>query len=392
MNGSSRSYLDWNATAPVLPEAAAAVVHALQLCGNPSSVHAEGRAARAIVEQARADVAVLVGAAAKNVVFTSGGTEGAEAVLSPTLGETNRIVGPRRLLMSAVEHPCVLAGGSFDADQITLLPVDADGRLKLDALDAALAQAAAAGKRVLLSLQLANNETGVIQPVAEAAERVHAANGLVHVDAVQAAGKIAIHLPALGADVLTLSAHKLGGPKGVGAIIFADERVRLGAALVRGGGQERGQRAGTENVPGIAGFGAAARLANSRLDEMTIVRRLRDRLEMGVRSRAPDAVVFSGGVLRLPNTSCLAIPGLAAETALIGFDIDGVAISSGSACSSGRVKPSHVLAAMGVSDDLSRCALRISLGAASSEGDVTRFLSALENRLKTLDRNSGLAA
>ncbi|MBY0613210.1 MAG: cysteine desulfurase [Beijerinckiaceae bacterium] len=392
MNASSRSYLDWNATAPVLPEAMAAVVQALQICGNPSSVHGEGRAARALVEQARIDVAALVGAEAKNVVFTSGGTEAAQAVLSPALGEAAKSVGPRRLLVSAVEHACVLTGGGFEREAMTVLPVDTDGRLLLHALDEALQSAALAGERVLLSLQVANNETGIVQPVREAADRVHAAGGLVHADAVQAAGKIALDIAVLGVDVLTLSAHKIGGPKGVGAIVFADDRLRLGVSLLRGGGQERGQRAGTENVPGIAGFGAAAKVATSRLGDLTDVRRLRDRLEMGVRARAPQAVVFSSAVLRLPNTSCLAIPDFTAETALIGFDMDGVAISSGSACSSGKVKPSHVLAAMGVADDLGRCALRISLGTTTSEADVARFLQALENRLKTIHTKSGLAA
>ena len=392
MNGSLRSYLDWNATAPVLPEAAAAVAQALQICGNPSSVHGEGRAARAVIEQARGEVAALVGGLARNVFFTSGGTEGAQAVLSPDLGGTNRASGPQRLLVSAVEHSCVLSGGSFSQDRRSVLPVDTDGRLEMTALKEALRLAALAGERVLLSLQIANNETGVIQPVVEAAEQVHAAGGLVHVDAVQAAGKIAIDIAALGADVLTISAHKFGGPKGTGAIIFANDRTRLGVAFIRGGGQERGQRGGTENVPGIAGFGVASRIARNGLDDMGAVRLLRDRLEMGVRARAPDAIVFSAGVLRLPNTSCLAIPALSAETALIGFDMDGVALSSGSACSSGKVTRSHVLAAMGVADDLSRCALRISLGSTTTEGDVTRFLSALENRLKTLDRKSGLAA
>ena len=387
-----RSYLDWNATTPLLPEALTAMLRAAETFGNPSSIHAEGRAARALIEAARTSVAALVGAEAKNVVFTASGTEAANAVLSPALGRAERLVGPGRLLMSAVEHPCVLAGGRFTPDAIERLAVDADGRLDLGVLQAALARAVSAGEPVLLSLQAGNNETGVIQPVQEAATLVHEAGGLVHVDAVQAAGKIAIDIAALGADVLTLSAHKVGGPKGAGAIVFSNDRLRLGTSLVKGGGQERGQRAGTEDVAAISGFGAAARIAVERLSRMEGVRRLRDQIEMGIRARAHDVIIFATSVLRLPNTTCFAVPGLAAETALIGFDMDGVAVSSGSACSSGKVKPSHVLEAMGVEASLARCAIRVSLGPATGEADVARFLAALENRLKTLHKTQGIAA
>ena len=387
-----RSYLDWNATTPLLPEALTAMQRAAETFGNPSSIHAEGRAARALIEAARTSVAALVGAEAKNVVFTASGTEAANAVLSPALGRAERLVGPGRLLMSAVEHPCVLAGGQFTPDAIERLAVDADGRLDLGVLQAALARAVSAGEPVLLSLQAGNNETGVIQPVQEAATLVHEAGGLVHVDAVQAAGKIAIDIAALGADVLTLSAHKVGGPKGAGAIVFSNDRLRLGTSLVKGGGQERGQRAGTEDVAAISGFGAAARIAVERLSRMEGVRRLRDQIEMGIRARAHDVIIFATSVLRLPNTTCFAVPGLAAETALIGFDMDGVAVSSGSACSSGKVKPSHVLEAMGVEASLARCAIRVSLGPATGEADVARFLAALENRLKTLHKTQGIAA
>ena len=387
-----RSYLDWNATTPLLPEALTAMLRAAETFGNPSSIHAEGRAARALIEAARTSVAALVGAEAKNVVFTASGTEAANAVLSPALGRAERLVGPGRLLMSAVEHPCVLTGGQFTPDAIERLAVDADGRLDLGVLQAALARAVSAGEPVLLSLQAGNNETGVIQPVQEAATLVHEAGGLVHVDAVQAAGKIAIDIAALGADVLTLSAHKVGGPKGAGAIVFSNDRLRLGTSLVKGGGQERGQRAGTEDVAAISGFGAAARIAVERLSRMEGVRRLRDQIEMGIRARAHDVIIFATSVLRLPNTTCFAVPGLAAETALIGFDMDGVAVSSGSACSSGKVKPSHVLEAMGVEASLARCAIRVSLGPATGEADVARFLAALENRLKTLHKTQGIAA
>ena len=383
---SQRCYLDWNATTPLLPEARQAMSRAMDTFGNPSSVHAEGRAARALVEAARAEVASLVGASAQNVIFTASGTEAANAVLSPSLG------GSTRLLMSAVEHPCVLGGGRFAEGAIERLAVDGDGRLDLVALEAALSSAASSGDRVLLSLQLANNETGVMQPVAEAAAKVHAAGGLIHCDAVQGAGKVPLHIAVLGVDVLTLSAHKFGGPKGAGAIIFANDRLRLGESLLRGGGQERGQRAGTEDVIAIAGFGAAARVAAERLAGMDGVRRLRDMLEMGIRARFSDALIFSSAALRLPNTTCFALKGLSGETALIGFDMDGVAVSSGSACSSGKVKPSHVLAAMGVDPELARSAIRVSLGPTTSEADVAQFLAALEKRLQTLHKQVELAA
>ena len=388
----TRSYLDWNATTPLLPEALSAMLSAATSFGNPSSVHLEGRAARGVIETARASVAALAGAEAKNVIFTSSGTEAANAVLSPMLGESALTPGADRLLMSAVEHPCVLAGGRFSAAATERLAVDAHGRLDLAALGEVLLAAQGRGERVLLSLQAANNETGVVQPVSEAAALVHAAGGLVHVDAVQAAGKIPLEIAELGADVLTLSAHKIGGPKGAGAIVFANDRLRLGESLIKGGGQERGQRAGTEDVIAIAGFGAAVRIAGERIARMDGVRRLRDQIEMGVRARSPDAVIFAASVLRLPNTSCFAIPDMLAETALIGFDMDGVAVSSGSACSSGKVKPSHVLEAMGVEAALARCAIRVSLGPTTGEADVMRFLAALEKRSKGIHREQGVAA
>lgn len=368
-----RAYLDWNATAPLLPEVQDAMLAAFTQIGNPSSVHSEGRAARASMETARAHVASLVGGESKNVFFTASGTEAANTVLTPSLGAP-------RLLVSAVEHSCALAGGQFKRDSITTLPVDENGRLNLDALAVELTKPG----RVLLSLQLANNETGVVQPVREAARLVHEAGGLVHVDAVQAAGKIRVNMQELGVDVLTLSAHKFGGPKGVGAFVFANDSLRSTRALVRGGGQERGQRAGTENVAGIVGFGAASKIAAERLSQMCALEVLRNRLELGIMQRAPQAVIFGEGVERLPNTTCFAVAGLLAETALIGFDMDGVSVSSGSACSSGKVSKSHVLVAMGVLDELAQAAIRVSLGPTTTEADLTRFFIALENRLKSL--------
>ncbi len=370
-----RIYLDWNATAPLLPEVLQEMTRVLGIIGNPSSVHADGREARAVIESARGDVAKLVGASAKNVFFTSSGTEAANTVLTASLGVD-------RLLVSAVEHSCSLTGGQFASDLITVLPVDTNGRLNLKFLSDELAKSG----RPLLSLQLANNETGVIQPVAEAAELVHQARGLVHVDAVQAAGKIPVGMVELGADILTLSAHKFGGPKGVGAFIFANEKIRLGTSLIKGGGQERGQRAGTENVAGIAGFGMAANMAVKHMYKMQDVQNLRNMLEAGILKLAPDTTIFSAGVERLPNTTCFAITGLLAETALIGFDMDGISVSSGSACSSGKVRKSHVLVAMGVLDELAVAAIRVSLGPTTGKIDITKFLLALENRLKSLHK------
>ena len=384
-----RSYLDHNATSPVRPEAAAAVARALEHPGNPSSVHAEGRAARALVEAARDQVAALVGASARSVVFTSGGTEANNAVLGPGLSRVGQ--GPVTLLLvGATEHASVLEGHRFPAERVERIPADSNGRVDLARLKARLDRAF--GERVLVSIQAANNETGVLQPVAEAARLVHEAGGLIHTDAVQAAGKVPLDLAALGVDALTLSAHKLGGPKGVGALVLA-EGVELGHRLVRGGGQERGHRAGTENVSGIAGFGAAAEAAQSSLAEETARQReLRDRAETALRRIAPDAVVFGAAAERLPNTLAFALPGLRAETVLIRFDLEGVAVSSGSACSSGKVKRSHVLEAMGVEPALAEGAVRVSFGWNSTEEDVIRFAATCEKVVATLYKRRADAA
>jgi cysteine desulfurase len=386
----ARSYLDYNATAPLRPEVAEAVATALSLAGNPSSVHAEGRAARAAVEAAREKVARLVGAEPKNVIFTSGGTEAANAVLSPSLHRLGDKAGPSRLLMGAGEHPCVLEGHRF-GEAVERIPVDGDGVVDLGWLEARLERAA--GERVLVSIQAANNETGVLQPVARAARLVQGHGGLIHTDAVQAAGKITLDMAALGADVLTLSAHKLGGPKGVGALVLASDQVNLGERLVRGGGQERGYRAGTENVAGIAGFGVAAEIAARDLArEAARLARLRQACEAELRRIAPKTVIFGAPAGRLPNTLAFAIPGVRAETALIAFDLDGVAVSSGSACSSGKVRRSHVLDAMGVPAPLAEGAIRLSLGWNSSEEDVKNFVAACERLVASLYKLRATAA
>ncbi len=385
-----RTYLDHNATSPLRPEVADVVLRALQLPGNASSVHAEGRAARAEIEVARDKVARLVGARAKNVVFTSGGTEAANLALTPGFRRLGQAAAAR-LLLGAAEHPCVLNGHRFPVDAVDIIPVDGSGILDLTWLAAHLERAG--DQRVLVSVQLANNETGVIQPVAEAARLVHAHGGLIHTDAVQAAGKIPVDLAELGVDALTLSAHKIGGPKGIGAVILASDQFEITERLIRGGGQEKGFRAGTENVAAIAGFGAAAEIALDKLDrEAGRLRALRDEAEAQVRRIAPDAVVVASEAERLPNTFAFAIPGLKAETALIAFDLAGVALSSGSACSSGKVRRSHVLDAMGVEPALSEGDLRVSLGWTTTKEDVIRFAEACERVVGTLYKRKASAA
>jgi cysteine desulfurase len=351
------TYLDWNATAPLRPEAVAAATAALAHCGNPSSVHRRGRAGRQMVERARETVAGMIGAAPDNLVFTSGGTEANHLAL---IG-----AGRGRILVSAVEHDSVLRAVPA-AEQII---VDGDGVVRLDALADLLA---ADDRPALVSVMLANNETGVIQPVAEIAAAAHARGAILHCDAVQAAGKIAFDVAAIGADLLTLSAHKLGGPAGVGALA-ATGSIEL-APLLRGGGQEGGRRAGTENVPGIAGFAAAAKAAAEELGRYDRVRVLRDALETEILAVAPDAIVIGAGVPRLPNTSAIAMPGMASVTQVIALDLDGVMVSAGAACSSGKVGPSHVLAAMGLPPDVRSSTIRVSLGWSTTEAEIDRFI------------------
>jgi cysteine desulfurase len=388
-----RVYLDWNATAPLRPQARQALQDALAVAGNPSSVHAEGRAARRLIEAAREQVAALVAARPADVFFTSGGTEANMLALSPAI-ETAAEKRPRgSLLISAIEHSSVRAGGRFSREAVLEIAVDGQGRVDL----AALAEAVSGTPRPLVSLMLANNETGVVQPVAQAAAIVHAAGGLLHVDAVQAAGRISCEIGVLGADLLTLSAHKIGGPKGVGALIRRSEDIHLADPLVRGGGQERGMRAGTENVAGIAGFGAAAAAAlRERAQEAAHMLALRNLLEDGLRAVAPQTVIFGAGAGRLPNTTLFSLEGMKAETAVIAFDLEGVALSSGAACSSGKVQPSHVLAAMGVSPLLLRGAVRVSVGWETTEADVAQFLRAWRKVSTALSKRSkeqrGMAA
>ena len=368
-----RLYFDYNATAPLLPAAQSAMVDAMALPGNPSSVHAEGRKSRAVVSKARESVALLCGVPAAQIVFCSGATEAANHVLTPDFRMGRSPVRISRLFVSAVEHPAILEGGRFSAGQITVLPVDSDGRLDLAALAEALAGHDQASGQAMLGLQLANNETGVIQPVRQAADIVKAHQGLVVVDAVQGAGRLALSLEQLGADFMIVSGHKIGGPKGIGALVCAGE-ILMPVPLVRGGGQEKGHRGGTENLVCIAGFGAAAEVALDGLSDAKHIAELRDHLEAGMRDLASDVIVHGDSVDRLANTSFFSLPGLKAETAQIAFDVEGVAVSAGAACSSGKIGQSHVLSAMGA--DAALGAIRVSLGREHTENDVERFLQA----------------
>lgn len=354
----SETYLDWNATAPLRAEAVAAMSEAFQLWGNPSSVHRRGRAARRIVERARENVAALLGGVDPNgVIFVSGGTEANHLAL---LG-----AGRERVLLSAVEHDSV----RHVFPNAETIPVDRNGLVALDALDRLLA---ADPCPAVVSVMFANNETGVIQPVTEIAAIVHRYGALFHCDAIQAAGKLVLDAGGIDADLVTLSAHKLGGPPGVGALVVPGG-VEV-APLLRGGGQERKRRAGTENLPGIAGFAAAAKAAAAQIAAYERVGALREELEAEIASVAPETVIFGTGVRRLPNTSAIAMPGIAAETQVIALDLDGVMVSAGAACSSGKVGPSHVLAAMGIDSALAASTIRVSLGWSTSEADIRRFL------------------
>jgi len=371
-------YLDHNARGALRPEARAAILAALDEAGNASSVHGAGRAVRARIENARAQVATLAGAKPSSVVFTSGGTE-ANALALRGAVQGAQEAGERitRLFVSAIEHDSVRANAAHLAEsapglRASEIPVNGHGVVEPEAVRRALME----GKgRALVSIMTANNETGVVQPLGEIVAAAKSGGALVHIDAVQAAGRITLDFDGLDIDYMALSAHKLGAPPGAGALLLKDDAPY--AALIAGGGQEMRRRAGTENAPAIAGFGAAAGTLREFAGEAERVRALRDGFERKLREMAPDAVIFGENAPRLPNTSNFAIPGMVAETAVIALDLDGVAVSSGSACSSGKVAPSHVLAAMGVAEALARCALRVSFGWNSTENDAERALAAL---------------
>ena len=370
----ARLYLDWNATAPLHPAAREAMLRAMDIQGNPNSVHGEGRAARAAVEAARRQVARLTGAEPAHVVFTSGATEAANMVLTPEfrMGRTPLLVS--HLYISAVEHPAVREGGRFTRDNVSEIPVTSNGMVDLAALEAMLAAHDKASGLPMVAIMLANNETGILQPVGEAAKLVQAAGGLLMVDAVQAAGRIPLDINAIGADFLIVSSHKIGGPKGAGALVSRGE-VLMPKPLIHGGGQEKGHRSGTENTLAIIGFGAAAEAAAADFEvRNAAIGSLRDRLEAGMELAAPDVIIHGKGGPRVPNTSFFTLPGLKSETGQIAFDLEGVAISAGSACSSGKVGESHVLVAMGCDPKLG--ALRISLGPTTAETDIDRAIAA----------------
>lgn len=371
------AYLDHNATTPLLPAARAAMLAALDAAGNASSVHAPGRAARATVERARGQVAALIGATPDEVIFTSGGTEANALALASFAGA---------LVVGATEHASVLEPARRSC-RLRAIPVARNGLIDLDALDRILAET---GPGALVSVMLANNETGVIGPVAQAAAIAHARGALIHTDAVQAAGKMHVDVAGLGVDYLTLSAHKLGGPQGAGALF-----VKAGAPLqplLTGGGQEGGRRAGTENVAAIAGFGAAAAERNLAR-QWEHVAELRDGLQTRLREALPDVIQFCRTAPRLPTTLLIAAPAQSAATQLMALDLAGVSVSAGSACSSGKVTPSHVVTAMGYDEAVAARAIRISLGWNSGQGDVDAFLAAyIPFMMRTAPRRDAVLA
>jgi len=355
MSSVTHAYLDHNATSPLRPVAFDAMAEALKAGGNPSSVHRAGRAARGRIDAARRQVAALVGALPSEMVFTAGGTEANNLAITGT--------GCQRVLASAVEHDSVLKA----APNAGLIPVDGNGVIDLEALERLLAASKAP---TLVSVMFANNETGVLQPIADVVRLARATGALVHCDAVQGAGKAPVELHGLGVDYLSVSAHKLGGPTGVGALV-----VRGNAPFVtdrRGGGQESNRRAGTENVAGIAGFGAAAWAARNGLD----VAALRERLEAALLQIAPQARVFGAGAARLGNTTCISMPGVRAETQVMALDLAGVCVSAGAACSSGKVTRSAVLTAMGIDPAVADTAVRISFGWNTEAEDIERLIAA----------------
>jgi len=356
-------YLDYNATCPIRPAVIYAVAEAMREVGNPSSVHAAGRGARTVVEKARVQVAALVNSRPRDVVFCGGGTEANNTVL--------RGAGAASLIISAIEHESTQAAAEQAGVPVFTIPVNAHGVILLDELESLLAEAP---KPALVSVMLVNNETGVIQPVADAAKLAHEAGGRIHTDAVQGAGKLTLDRQALDADYMTLSAHKIGGPQGVGAIVLAPT-APLKAMLV-GGGQELSRRSGTENVAGIAGFGVAAIEAMGGLANTQHIAAMRTRLEAGIIAHANDVVIVGAGADRNANTSCIAMPGVKGETQVMHFDRAGICVSSGSACSSGKVKVSHVLNAMGYEDAVAESSIRVSLGYGTQDADIDAFLTA----------------
>jgi cysteine desulfurase len=369
----SRVYMDYNATAPLRPAARDATVAAMEALGNPSSIHAEGRAARAVLEEARARLAARIGAAPENIVFTSGATESANLALTPELFAGGEKQPCEALLIAGGEHPCVLNGSRFPTGSIAILPLEADGALSLEKLAEALEKLS--GKRVMVALQAANHETGVIQPVREAADLIHAAGGLLVCDASQAMGRREVTLETTQADLLFFSSHKIGGPAGAGVLAFARQDIHITDALLRGGGQENGRRAGTENVAAVAGLAVALDEACRALEqEAERLVALRDEIERRILETLPQARILGRGAERLPNTTAWVADGFEARTLAMALDLEGLAVSPGAACSSGKTSASTVLAAMGMRDAAS---VRASLGWRTDAKDVELFGIAL---------------
>lgn len=384
-----RTYLDYNASAPLLNSARKAMIDVLNQASsvglNASSVHAEGRNARKIIENARAKLGKAIGVSGNQIVFTSGASEAATQALSPIIRAGGRAINISKLYVAASEHPCVLSGGRFDKKNIEVLPILKSGLLDLSMLEKKLEAHNNSTGAPMVAVMLANNETGVVQPIAEISEIVLKYDGFLTVDAVQALGKIQLDVPTLGAHFVILSSHKVGGPQGAGALIFGDASI-FPQPMISGGGQENFQRAGTENVAAIAGFGAAVEEIMAKAAGKIDIATIRDSIEQGIVAICKDAgnkagepVFFAADESRLPNTTCFAISGIKADMALISLDLAGVAVSSGSACSSGKVKKSHVLESMGISDELANCALRISAGYETTQEDAERFLGEMKN-------------
>jgi cysteine desulfurase len=365
-------YLDHNATSPLRPASREAMAMALGVAGNASSVHSAGRKARALVEKARDQLAAGFGLSRDNIVFTSGATEAANTLLSPHWMDGSTPLDFEILFVSSIEHPCVLEGGDFQPDEIRLIPVGSDGLIDLQAFQALLDEHAE--QTILVSVMAANNETGVVQPLDELRQLIEDYDAYLVVDAVQMAAHGKIPDDLWQADAVFISSHKLGGPQGAGAILYKTPDIAP-LPLLLGGGQEKRRRAGTENVAAIAGFGAAvAMLMQEREQRQMLVQQMRDHLEEQMLDHAQDCVIFAKESARLGNISLFALPGVQAEAALIALDLQDVAVSSGSACSSGKVGQSHVLKAMGVEDHLARGALRISFGWNTTQQDITQFL------------------
>lgn len=383
---STRTYMDWNATAPLLDEARDAFLRVAMLPGNPSSVHREGRAVRNEIEAARRAVAAALNGKPANLTFTSGATEALNTVLMPDYRMGRAVLPIGHLYVSAIEHKAVFEGGRFAADQRSVFPVGADGVADLAALEAMLAAHDKSTGLPLVALMLANNETGVIQPVREVATLVHAKGGILVVDAVQAFGRIVLNIEALEADFLIVSSHKIGGPKGAGALLARGETL-MPRPLIRGGGQEKGHRSGTENAAAIAGFGVAAEIAVAGIEERNaVLSARRDAFEAEMLAIMPETVIHGHSAQRLANTTFFSVAGLKSETGQIAFDLEGVALSAGSACSSGKVGESHVLVGMGLDPRMG--ALRISFGPSTSEDEMERAIAAFRRVTARLTRAS----